>query len=291
MKKLLFSAAPLPTRAIDAAWLLFRLHLGLSIADGAGRPKLVSLVASAGSHLLGPPDWFVQQVGSLGFTFPSPYFWAALAVWGELVGGLLLALGLFARWSALQLAFQFFVVAFIWYQEPLPLLGMYYQQLLFWAFVAVAAVGPGRYSLDYWLTRHRSLQGIDAPRAAAGRPAAVGAVLGGLLLATTCWAGGIRSDLLIEPGKQFVLGGGQRGAFKVVAHNKGKVAVEFRERPRGGGIFGKATLAPGKRATLSFLPGSAALLLNPSAQTANLDLRVSGDTGALRMNYEPNGQP
>ncbi|UOQ67835.1 hypothetical protein MUN86_08250 [Hymenobacter volaticus] len=28
---------------------------------------------------------------------------------------------------------------------------MYYQQLLFWAFVLVAVVGGGRYSLDYWL--------------------------------------------------------------------------------------------------------------------------------------------
>lgn len=100
---------------------------------------------------------------------------------------------------------------------------------------------------------------------------------------------GLDSDLLIEPGKQFVLGGGQPGAFKVVAHNVGKVAVEFKERPRDGGIFGRTTLQPGQRGTLRYLAGSSALLLNPSAQTANVKLHVTGDT-KLSMNYEPNGK-
>ncbi|MBC8084237.1 MAG: hypothetical protein H7Z21_13610 [Hymenobacter sp.] len=109
-----------------------------------------------------------------------------------------------------------------------------------------------------------------------------------LLLAAACWAG-IRSGLVIEPGKQFVLGGTQPGAFKVVAHNVGKVPVEFKERPRGGGIFGKATLAPGAKATLRFLAGSSAVLLNPSAQQAKVDLNITGDT-QLSMGYEANGK-
>ncbi|RPD48387.1 hypothetical protein DNI29_07105 [Hymenobacter sediminis] len=44
---------------------------------------------------------------------------------------------------------QFLVIAFLWYEQPEPLLGMYYQQLLFWAFVLVTGVGGGRYSIDY----------------------------------------------------------------------------------------------------------------------------------------------
>ncbi|UOQ70303.1 hypothetical protein [Hymenobacter cellulosilyticus] len=104
-----------------------------------------------------------------------------------------------------------------------------------------------------------------------------------------CWAS-LNSDLFIQPGKQFALGGGQPGAFRVVARNVGKVAVEFKERPRGGGIFGRATLQPGQAATLRYMAGSTAVLLNGSAQTtANVKLRVTGDTN-LRMNYEPNGQ-
>ncbi|RPD48386.1 hypothetical protein DNI29_07100 [Hymenobacter sediminis] len=116
-------------------------------------------------------------------------------------------------------------------------------------------------------------------------------LLTGLLLVTGLLAfrhPGLHSNLFIEPGKQFVLGGEQPGAFKVEARNVGKVPVEFKERPRGGGIFGRATLAPGQRATLRFLAGSSALLLNPSAQTANLNLHVTGDT-RLSMGYEPNG--
>ncbi|MBO0356537.1 DoxX family protein [Hymenobacter sp. BT186] len=160
MKKLLFAAQPFPSYLADAAWLLFRLHLGLSIAIGAGWSKLVNLTTTheaaklaTGSAPLGPPDWFVQQVANLGFTYPSPYMWAWLAAWGEFAGGLLVALGLLTRWASLQLAVQFLVIAFVWYEAPEPVLGMYYQQLLFWAFVLVTVVGGGRYSLDYWWLR------------------------------------------------------------------------------------------------------------------------------------------
>ncbi|MDO7851961.1 hypothetical protein [Hymenobacter convexus] len=100
-------------------------------------------------------------------------------------------------------------------------------------------------------------------------------------------AGTIHSHLLIEAGKQFILGGGQPGAFRVVAHNVGPVPVEIRERPRGGGIFGKTTLAPGQRGVLRFAEGSTAVLLNPSPKQAELDLTVSGDTKQLAMTYEP----
>ena len=121
------------------------------------------------------------------------------------------------------------------------------------------------------------------------RSAAVAATfMAVLLLATACLAG-ITSGLLIEPGKQFVLGGSQLGGFKVEAHNVGKVAVEIKERPRGGGIFGKTTLAPGARGTLRFMAGSTALLLNPSAEQAKVNLKITGDTN-LSMGYEPNGK-
>lgn len=290
----LFAAAPLPSRLADLAWLLFRLHVGLSIALGAGWSKLMQLYTSTeaaklagGAATLGPPDWFVQQVANLGFTFPSPYMWAWLACWGEFAGGLLIALGLLTRFSALQLAVRFFVVAFLWYEGAEPIVGMYYQQLLFWAFVLVTVVGAGRYSLDYAISQRGPLlprlrQLLPGRRV----PVAAGVVFM-LASATACWAN-LHSDLLIRPGKQFALGGEQRGAFKVVARNVGQVAVEFKERPAGGGIFGKGTLKPGQRATLRFAAGSTALLLNPSANTANLKLVVSGDTN-LRMGYEVNG--
>jgi len=106
------------------------------------------------------------------------------------------------------------------------------------------------------------------------------------LLPLLALAGTIHSNLFIEPGKQFILGGDQRGAFKVAGKNIGPVPVEIRERPLGGGTFGKVTLAPGQSGVLKFAAGSTAVLLNPSAVQANLDLTITGDT-KLGMTYEP----
>ena len=285
MKKLLFFATPLNSRLADVTWLLLRLHIGLSIAIGAGWGKLVNLT-TATEAALGPPDWFIQQVANLGFTYPSPYLWAWLACWGEFAGGLLIAFGLFTRWGAVQLAFQFFIIAFVWYEGPEPIVGMNYQQLLFWSFVLVTAVGGGRYSLDYALLHSAGWWRRLLP---ARQRVAVATVALVVFAATACWAGNLHSDLFIEPGKQFALGGTQPGAFRVVARNVGSVPVEIKERPRGGGIFGKGKLAPGQRATLRFMAGSSALVLNPSNQQAHLDITVSGDTN-LSMGYEVNGK-
>ncbi len=98
--------------------------------------------------------------------------------------------------------------------------------------------------------------------------------------------GDIGSVTFIPAGKQFVLGGGQRGAFAVVADNIGPVAVEIRERPAGGGIFGKAVLQPGEKGKLRFLAGSTAVVLNPSRREAKLSFFISGDTKNLGMGYE-----
>ena len=107
-----------------------------------------------------------------------------------------------------------------------------------------------------------------------------------LLLPLLTIAGTIHSNLFIEPGKQFILGGDQRGAFKVAAKNVGSVPIEIRERPLGGVTFGKATLAPGHSGVFKFAAGSTAVLLNPSGTKANLGLTITGDT-KLGMTYEP----
>lgn len=143
----------------EIAYLLFRFYCGFTIAYGAGFSKVFHKIDENGTDAwdnlaFGVPQWFVDQVGEIGFTFISPSFWAHLAVYGEFIGGLLVALGLFTRISAIQLAFQFFVVSFIWYDEPMPF-AMYYQQLIFWGFVLIAAVGGGRFSLDNWLVNRQ----------------------------------------------------------------------------------------------------------------------------------------
>lgn len=131
-------------------WLLFRLHVGLSIALGAGLPKMKDGLA---------PEWFVKQVSDIGFTFISPTFWATIASWGEFVGGICIAIGFLTRFNALQLAFQFFVISFIWYNHPMPFIGMYVQQLFFFCYLLVATFGGGTLSIDY-LIRNKLFENI-----------------------------------------------------------------------------------------------------------------------------------
>jgi uncharacterized membrane protein YphA (DoxX/SURF4 family) len=143
MKKLLhqflFSSPIGNNKSLNLAYLFFRVHLGLSIAIHAGYPKMRDIFA---------PGWFADQVASLGFTFPSPQFWAMAASWGEFAGGLMIAFGILTRLASIQLAFQFLVISFFWYNEPEFLTGMYFQQLYFWCFVFCSAAGGGQFSLD-----------------------------------------------------------------------------------------------------------------------------------------------
>ncbi len=167
INSLLFGTSLGTDKLTNFVYLLFRLHVGISIAFGAGLSKVFHKINEKGSEdwsnlAFGVPDWFVKQVGEIGFTFISPSFWAHLAVYGEFLGGLFIALGFLTRLSAIQLAFQFFVIAFVWYDEPLFIRGMYYQQLFFWAFALIATLGGGLFSVDRLITR-KSIKSILKP--------------------------------------------------------------------------------------------------------------------------------
>jgi uncharacterized membrane protein YphA (DoxX/SURF4 family) len=142
IRQFLFGTSLHNNITLNIGWLLFRLHIGFSLAIGAGFPKIKDL---------GAPGWFAEQVAGLGFTFPSPAFWATMASWGEFVGGICIALGLLTRFNALQLAFQFFVISFLWYENPEPITGMYFQNTLFMCYVLAAFAGGGKYSVDYFI--------------------------------------------------------------------------------------------------------------------------------------------
>jgi uncharacterized membrane protein YphA (DoxX/SURF4 family) len=157
LRQFFFGTSLNDNKVVNTGWLLFRLHVGLSIAIHAGLPKMNTLVA---------PGWFTEQVADLGFTFPSPAFWAGMAAWGEFVGGLLIAVGLFTRFAALQLAFQFFVIAFLWYEKPEPFTGMYFQHLFFWCYVLIVFAGGGRYSLDKLIMARRNIKIASAVKVA-----------------------------------------------------------------------------------------------------------------------------
>ncbi|MGI4874272.1 MAG: hypothetical protein ACRYFX_24195 [Janthinobacterium lividum] len=103
-------------------------------------------------------------------------------------------------------------------------------------------------------------------------------------------AGTIHSHLFIVSGKQFLLGGNQRGAFTVRGKNVGRVTVEIQEQPRTGPAVYRGTLAPGEQAQVAFADSSTAVLINRGGWRAVLDLDVTGDTGNLRMTYTPTGR-
>ncbi|QXD15816.1 DoxX family protein [Rhodocaloribacter litoris] len=143
----------------DAGLLFFRLGFGLGFLFFHGWGKLSG----------GPETW--AGVGSamemFGITFGHTFFGFMAAV-SESIGGVLIALGLFYRPVCALLAFTMFVATvrhFVTGQgTPAHALKN------FFVLVGLMPLGPGRYSLDAWLSSRRaSLR----ERAAAG-PETVG---------------------------------------------------------------------------------------------------------------------
>ena len=99
--------------------------------------------------------------------------------------------------------------------------------------------------------------------------------------------GGIHSHTSIKAGEQFVLGGQQRGAFRVKARNSGPVPVSVAERRADGTLAELGRLEPGQRAELAFAAGSAALVRNLGERQAEIDVVISGDASfKMGMGYE-----
>lgn len=139
---------------LDAALLVLRLAgVGLLFLHGVG--KIKGLAAGTSS--------FPASVEGLGFPFPAAFAWAAALA--EVVGGGLVAIGLFTRVASVFAAFTMAVAAFARHKGHLWLLGkagLYSvapEQARAWGspelaltylviFVALALAGAGRYSLD-----------------------------------------------------------------------------------------------------------------------------------------------
>ena len=108
-----------------------------------------------------------------------------------------------------------------------------------------------------------------------------------LSLSTVLALGGIHSVTTIKVGQQFVLGGQQRGAFRVKARNSGPVPVSVAERRADGTLTERGRLEPGQRAELAFAAGSAALVRNLGERDAELTVDISGDASfKMGMGYE-----
>ncbi len=95
---------------------------------------------------------------------------------------------------------------------------------------------------------------------------------------------GLRSQVSIEVGKQFELGGTQLLGFRMEAHNVGPVAVEIKERTTGGRIMSLGLLQPGQQNKAVFGMGSKAIVVNLCQREAKIDLNINNGTG-LGMGY------
>lgn len=122
------------------------------------------------------------------------------------------------------------------------------------------------------------------------RPASVmAAALTLAVVGAAVKAGTINSNLQIEPGQTFELGGGQEGGFVVTGTNTGSVAVVVLSKADGAAAVERGTVAPGGAVDAQIAPGEMALLRNTSSQkTARLKLKISGDTSRLGMSYADN---
>jgi hypothetical protein len=108
-------------------------------------------------------------------------------------------------------------------------------------------------------------------------------------LSVSAAAGEINSNLQIEAGQTFDLGGGQEGSFVVTGRNTGPVPVEVLGQLPDARPVRRGTVAPGGTVDARFAPGEMALLRNTSAkETARLKLKISGDTSSLGMSYSAN---
>ena len=140
MKRILFFGAPLSKEGYDLALLLLRMFVGAAMLTH-GIPKLMNFSALSQSF----PD-------PIGF---GPAFALSLTILAEAACSALLILGLFTRLSALLMAVNMAVAAFIIHAGD-PFSGKELAVFYFATYLFFFLTGAGRYSFDYKLLGSKS---------------------------------------------------------------------------------------------------------------------------------------
>jgi len=141
----------LPTQLTDAALLVVRLIVGI-IMLAHGWQKLTAIgPANFGQSLLAPNG------------VPFPIFMGYLVTFTEVIGGILLIVGLLSRLAALSLTINL-LIATLMVNMHVGLLsstggvGAELPLALIAGFLAILSAGPGRLSLDYLLGVERDAE-------------------------------------------------------------------------------------------------------------------------------------
>lgn len=140
MKNLLFGITPETTTPHELSLTFLRVFAGLSMAIAHGLGKVP------------PPEQLVQGVSAVGFPLPELFAWAAGL--SELVGGILLAVGLFTRPAALFLSFTMLVAGVMVHgADP------FNRKELAFIYLAIYLVflmrGAGAWSIDRFISKVR----------------------------------------------------------------------------------------------------------------------------------------
>jgi len=95
----------------------------------------------------------------------------------------------------------------------------------------------------------------------------------------------LNSNTTIEPGKSFVLGNNEHQSFNVKLRNDSKNTIELYLAPINGGKHSAQKIASGASVKVKVGNNTALVIQNPGKDTANVTLKVTGDTG-LSMGYQ-----
>lgn len=138
IKQIVFGSSEEVSTASSAASLVLRLTFGLAMALAHGMGKLP------------PPDGFIEGVRGMGFPLPEAFAWIAALL--ETCGGLLVAVGLFARPIAFFLFVHMSIAFFLAHAGQ-----AFAQRELAFVFgaamLAVALMGTGKYGIDAFFAK------------------------------------------------------------------------------------------------------------------------------------------
>jgi hypothetical protein len=94
----------------------------------------------------------------------------------------------------------------------------------------------------------------------------------------------LTSTTTISPNNSFVLGNNEHGKFTVHIKNISGKTIEAVQKPIGGGSHSLQIIQPHESYTISVDANTALVIKNPSPNTINVKLNITGDTG-LAMGY------